>query len=141
MHFKCLLYGFHNYNAWLERCDDLCTVEYSDRASTLEPAPGLLVGSALRANAPDLSTDQGVVINQPDVGGAACCACGCRQTCRTCPDDEDLETQALHVVTTLMPSSQRVWQLKQCALSLIVTRHSKQIPMQQSGARGSPLTE
>jgi hypothetical protein len=40
-----------------------------------------------------------------------------------------------------MPGAHKIWQLRQCGTSLIVARHSKQIPMPQSGPRGSPLTE
>ena len=40
-----------------------------------------------------------------------------------------------------MPGSHTIWQLRQCSLPLIDTRHSKQIPIAQSAPRGSPLTE
>src|SRR5450631_578847 len=40
-----------------------------------------------------------------------------------------------------MPGSQRIWQLRQCGLPLIDTRHSKQIPIPHKAPRGSPLTD
>src|SRR5882762_1010966 len=44
-------------------------------------------------------------------------------------------------VLTSMPGSHRIWQLRQWGFPLIVTRHSKQMPIPQSGPRGWPLTE
>jgi hypothetical protein len=40
-----------------------------------------------------------------------------------------------------MPGSTMIWQLRQCGVPLIVTRHSKQIPIPHSGPRGSPATD
>src|SRR6478609_8513473 len=40
-----------------------------------------------------------------------------------------------------MPLSQRIWQDRWCLSPLIVTRHSKQIPMPQSGPRGVLVTD
>src|SRR4051812_48957772 len=40
-----------------------------------------------------------------------------------------------------MPSSAAIWQLRSPGRPSIVTRHSKQIPIPQSAARGSPLTD
>ena len=40
-----------------------------------------------------------------------------------------------------MPSAQRIWQLFVWRRPSIFTRHSKQMPIPQSGARGSPVTE
>ena len=40
-----------------------------------------------------------------------------------------------------MPFSAKVWQLRWCGVSSMVTRHSKQIPIPQTGKRGSPVTE
>jgi hypothetical protein len=40
-----------------------------------------------------------------------------------------------------MPDSHTIWQLLQCGVPLIDTRHSKQIPIPHNGPRGSPLTD
>src|SRR5690348_17185088 len=40
-----------------------------------------------------------------------------------------------------MPSLQGIWQARQCGRPSIVTRHSKQMPIPQSGPRGSPVTD
>src|SRR4029453_11769902 len=40
-----------------------------------------------------------------------------------------------------MPLTQRTWQDRWCLSPLIVTRHSKQIPMPQSGPRGLLVTD
>jgi hypothetical protein len=40
-----------------------------------------------------------------------------------------------------MPDSHAIWQLRQCGVPLIETRHSKQMPMPHNGPRGSPVTE
>src|SRR5262249_39978786 len=44
-------------------------------------------------------------------------------------------------VLTSMPGSHKIWQLRQCLIPLMTTRHSKQMPMPHNGPRGSPLTE
>jgi hypothetical protein len=44
-------------------------------------------------------------------------------------------------VFTSMPASHKIWQLRQCGVPLIDTRHSKQIPIPHNGPRGSPLTD
>jgi hypothetical protein len=44
-------------------------------------------------------------------------------------------------VVTCIPSSHNTWQPRQCEIPSMATRHSKQIPMPQSGPRGSPLTD
>lgn len=40
-----------------------------------------------------------------------------------------------------MPDLHKIWQLRQCGVPSIVTRHSKQTPMPQSGPRGWPVTD
>ena len=40
-----------------------------------------------------------------------------------------------------MPGRQGTWQLRTCGRPSTVTRHSKQMPIPQSGPRGSPVTE
>ena len=40
-----------------------------------------------------------------------------------------------------MAGSHGIWQLRQCGIPLIVTRHSKQMPIPHKGPRGSPVTE
>src|SRR5271170_4384083 len=40
-----------------------------------------------------------------------------------------------------MFASQSTWQLRRCGSPLIATRHSKHVPMPQSGERGWPETE
>src|SRR5579863_7855431 len=40
-----------------------------------------------------------------------------------------------------MPGSHRIWQPGRCGFPLMATRHSKQIPIPQSGPRDSPLTD
>jgi len=40
-----------------------------------------------------------------------------------------------------IPASHCTWHPRVCLFPLIVTRHSKQIPMPQSGPRRSPITE
>src|SRR5919204_2754248 len=72
---------------------------------------------------------------------AAGSAPGGRQTGGSPTDHEHIERQAPHIVTTLIPSSHTVWQLKECARPSIVTRHSKQMPMPHKGARASPCTD
>ena len=40
-----------------------------------------------------------------------------------------------------MPGSHRIWQLRQCGIPLMTTRHSKQMPIPHKGPRGSPVTD
>src|SRR5271154_4779679 len=40
-----------------------------------------------------------------------------------------------------MFASQSTWQLRRCGSPLMATRHSKHVPMPQSGERGWPETE
>jgi hypothetical protein len=40
-----------------------------------------------------------------------------------------------------IPSSHKTWQLRTCGVPAIDTRHSKQIPIPQTGHRGSPVTD
>jgi len=40
-----------------------------------------------------------------------------------------------------MPVAQIIWQVRRCGTPFTVAQHSMQIPMPQSGPRGSPLSE
>ncbi len=40
-----------------------------------------------------------------------------------------------------IPASHCSWHPRMCRIPLIVTRHSKQIPIPQSGPRGPPVTD
>src|SRR5579859_2937580 len=89
---------------------------------------------------PDLAACVEVFIDQADTF-----ACGSSGDCRrqssgSGTDDQDVEGPS-HCVCTSMASSQRIWQLRRCGSPLIVVRHSKQMPIPQSGARGPPVTD
>jgi hypothetical protein len=46
-----------------------------------------------------------------------------------------------HGVRTSIPGLHTIWQLRSWGRPSMATRHSKQMPIPQSGARASPVTE
>jgi hypothetical protein len=84
-----------------------------------------------------------IVIDKSNALSALCGVSGGGKACRTRANYEHVELVrlAIHVVTTSIPGSQGIRQLRQCGLPLMITRHSKQIPIPHKTLRASPLTE
>src|SRR5579863_3551922 len=108
---------------------------------------------------PDLTAGARIVVEHCDCGALARRCLRCVQSGRTGAYHDDVE-MLLHrlavvvgalvtltalataaAVQTTCPSRQSVWHANTCARPSIVTRHSWQIPIPHSAARGSPLTD
>jgi hypothetical protein len=89
---------------------------------------------------PDLATHRYVVVEKTNT--AACFRSHGRRGDSTgsCANNDYFEAGA-HPVNTSMPAEQAIWQVRRWGTPFTVARHSMQMPMPQSGARGSPLTE
>src|SRR5258708_4183020 len=59
-------------------------------------------------------------------------------------DHQNIETSLRHPYSSVLTSisvSHRIWQLRQCSLPSMETRHSKQMPIPHKGPRASPVTD
>src|SRR5579884_3566898 len=108
MHLYCLSSSFYEHDIRTQRCYSSGTIQYSDSTCSLEPTLCLCSLSALHTAAPDLPTQHRVIIDQSNVGRTLRRTGNCGKTSGACTNHEDFELQMVHVVTTLMPSSQSV---------------------------------
>src|ERR1051325_10507245 len=92
---------------------------------------------------PDLASNTWIFGDQRYLHARLCCLDRRGDSRGTCPDNQDVKGvhDSYSCEFTSMPGSHTIWQLLQCGVPLIVTRHSKQMPIPQSGPRGSPVTE
>jgi hypothetical protein len=91
-------------------------------------------------SSPDLTARCAIVVEETDA------LTGFRRDRRrsdatgACANHDEIEGWG-HSVTTSMFGAQRSWHVRRCGSPFTLARHSRQIPMPQSGARGSPLTD
>src|SRR5262245_54094792 len=150
------MFGEHHARAW--RRDDTCLVQQGRAAiaEAFDPFLRLRNGGARLLTAPDLAAEPGRIIEHSDAlaarGGSACGSEAGRAGTdhhdikfKSCAghrsDRSDSSYESYGSVLISIPSSHNVWQLLHWARPLIVTRHSMQMPMPQSGPRGWPRTE
>jgi hypothetical protein len=88
---------------------------------------------------PYLATEFCVIVNEANTGAMFRCRCGRRHSGRSRAHNHNIETR--HPVVTFMPSSTAAWQVRTWGMPFTVAQHSMQIPMAQSGPRGSPDTD
>jgi hypothetical protein len=91
------------------------------------------------ATSPNLTTRSCIIVNEANLGTMFRCGCRCRHSCRSRAHNHNIETP--HPVITSMPCRTAAWQVRTCGMPFTVAQHSMQIPMPQSGPRGSPDTD